>query len=252
MSHIHLVKKDNIGIIQMDRDKANPMNHEFVAALRIAFKNLLEDDRIEGVILNGKENFFSAGLDLPELYNYDEQQFDNFWRNFMELIYDMIAFDKPLVASITGHSPAGGCVLAICCDYRVMAEGKYVIGLNEIPVGLVLPRALFEIYSFWLGTRTAYQYGLEGKLVSPAQAKEIGLVDEVVVPTAVLEAAETQLKRYLQFDKKSWRITKKQMKQNLLKSITNASDFEMNAFVQQWWSEPVRTGIKHFVDKLKK
>ncbi|MCC6516999.1 MAG: enoyl-CoA hydratase/isomerase family protein, partial [Chitinophagales bacterium] len=84
MSHIHLVKKDNIGIIQMDRDKANPMNHEFVAALRIAFKNLLEDDRIDGVILNGKENFFSAGLDLPELYSYDEQQFDNFWRNFME------------------------------------------------------------------------------------------------------------------------------------------------------------------------
>ena len=83
MSHIHLIKKENIGIIQMDREKANAMNYEFVAGMRIALKNLLEDDNIQGVIINGKENFFSAGLDLPELYQYDEQQFEKFWRNFI-------------------------------------------------------------------------------------------------------------------------------------------------------------------------
>ena len=252
MSHIHLIKKDNYGIIQMDREKVNPMNYEFVAGLRIALKNFLEDDRIEGAIINGKENIFSAGLDLPELYSYDEMQFDKFWRNFMDLVFDMIAFDKPLIASINGHAPAGGCVIAICCDYRVMASGNYKIGLNEIPVGLVLPRALFEIYSYWLGTKTAYQYALEGKLMLPEHAKEIGLIDEIVPPENVLAAAEEQLKRYLQFDQNSWRISKRQMKQNLLKSITNVTEFEMNTFSQQWWSEPVRLKIKSFVDSLKK
>lgn len=58
MSHIHLIKKENYGIIQMDREKANPMNHEFVAGLRIALKNFMEDDSIKGAIINGKENFF--------------------------------------------------------------------------------------------------------------------------------------------------------------------------------------------------
>ena len=252
MSHIHLIKKENYGIIQMDREKANPMNHEFVAGLRIALKNLLEDDSIQGVIINGKENFFSAGLDLPELYGYDEKQFEKFWRNFMDFLCDLVAFDKPLIASINGHAPAGGCVIAIGCDYRVMAKGNYKIGLNEIPVGLVLPRGLFELYSFWIGTRKAYQYAMEGKLFSPEHALEIGLVDEVVDADKVLETAEAKLKHYLKFKQSSWRISKKQLKHDQLLAISTISEFEMKTFIQQWWSEPVRTIIGQFVENLKK
>lgn len=252
MSHIHLIKKENYGIIQMDREKANPMNHEFVAGLRIALKNLLEDDSIQGVIINGKENFFSAGLDIPELYTYDEKQFEKFWRNFMDLICDLLAFDKPLIASINGHSPAGGCILAIGCDYRVMADGNYKIGLNEIPVGIVVPRGVFDIYSFWIGRKLAYQYLMEGKLYSPQHAKEIGLIDEVVSADKVLEAAENKLKQYLQFDAMSWRITKRQLKHDTLKSISSISDFEMKTFLNQWWSPSVRNGMAQFIEKLKK
>lgn len=252
MSHIHLIKKENYGIIQMDREKANPMNHEFVAGLRIALKNLLEDDSIYGVIINGKENFFSAGLDIPELYTYDEQQFEKFWRNFMDLICDLLAFDKPLIASINGHSPAGGCILAIGCDYRVMAEGNFKIGLNEIPVGIVVPRGIFDVYSFWIGRKLAYQYIMEGKLYSPQHAKEIGLVDEVVAPDKVLEIAENKLKQYLQFDAMSWRITKRQLKRDVLKSMTSISDYEMSIFLKQWWSPSVRNALTQFVEKLKK
>lgn len=252
MSHIHLIKKENYGIIQMDREKANPMNYEFIAGLRIALKNLLEDDSIHGAIINGKENFFSAGLDIPELYTYDEMQFEKFWRNFMELVCDLVAFDKPLVASINGHAPAGGCILAIGCDYRVMADGKFKIGLNEIPVGIVVPRGIFDIYSFWIGRKRAYQYIMEGKLYSPEHAKEIGLVDEIVSADKVLEAAETKLKQYLKFEQNGWRMTKRQAKQDQLKSISSISDFEMNTFLNQWWSEPVRTIIGQFVENLKK
>lgn len=252
MSHIHLIKKENYGIIQMDREKANPMNHEFVAGLRIALKNFLEDDSIKGVIINGKENFFSAGLDLPELFEYDEKQFESFWKNFMDLVCDLVAFDKPLIASINGHSPAGGCILAIGCDYRVMAAGNYKIGLNEIPIGLVVPRGVFDIYSFWIGTKTAYQYLMDGKLYSPEHAKEIGLVDEVVAADKVLETAENKLKQYLKYEQNGWRITKRQLKQDQLKSISSISDFEMKTMLQQWWSEPVRSIVRQFVENLKK
>lgn len=252
MSHIHLIKKENYGIIQMDREKANPMNHEFVAGMRIALKNFTEDDSIQGAIINGKENFFSAGLDLPELYEYDEKQFESFWRNFMDLVCDLVAFDKPLVASINGHSPAGGCIIAIGCDYRIMADGKYKIGLNEIPIGLVVPRGVFDIYSFWIGRKTAYQYLMEGKLYSPEHAKEIGLVDEVVAADKVLETAENKLKQYLTYEQNGWRATKRQLKHDQLKSISSISDFEMKTMLQQWWSEPVRKIVGQFVENLKK
>ena len=252
MAHIHLIKKEDYGIIQMDRDKANPMNHEFVAELRIALKNFMEDDSIKGAIINGKENFFSAGLDLPELYTYDEQQFDRFWRNFMELVSDLIAFDKPLIASITGHAPAGGCIIAIGCDYRVMAQGNYKIGLNEIPIGLVVPRGIFDIYSFWIGTKTAFHYLMEGKLFSPEHAKEIGLVDELVPADKVLETSEIKLKQYLKFEQTGWRTTKRQLKQDLLRSVCSISEFEMKLLLKQWWSEPVRKSVGEFVAQLKK
>ncbi|MEZ5026495.1 MAG: enoyl-CoA hydratase/isomerase family protein [Chitinophagales bacterium] len=252
MSHIHLIKKDNYAIIQMDREKANPMNYEFVAGLRIALKNLLEDDSIQGAIINGKENFFSAGLDLPELYAYDEQQFEKFWKNFMELVCDLVAFDKPLIASINGHSPAGGCVLAIGCDYRVMAEGNYKIGLNEIPIGLIVPRGIFDIYSYWIGKKLAFQYLMEGKLYSPEHAKEIGLVDEVVPGENVLETAEKKLKQYLQYEQNGWRTTKRQFKREQLQSISSISDFEMKTMLRQWWSAPVRSIVEKFVENLKK
>lgn len=252
MAYIHLIKKENYGIIQMDRDKANPMNFEFVASLRIALKNLMEDDNIKGAIINGKENFFSAGLDIPELYTYDEQQFEDFWRNFMELVCDLVAFDKPLIASINGHAPAGGCIIAIGCDYRVMAEGNYKIGLNEIPIGIVVPRGIFDIYSFWIGRKRAYQYLIEGKLYSPEHAKEIGLVDELVPADKVLETAEAKLKQYLKFEQNGWRLTKRQLKHDQLKAMSSISDFEMGKFLEQWWSPSVRAVVGQFVESLKK
>ena len=252
MSHVHLIKKENYGIIQMDRDKANAMNHELVAGLRIALKNLLEDDSIHGAIINGKENFFSAGLDLPELYTYDEQQFESFWKNFMELVCDLVAFDKPLIASINGHSPAGGCIIAIGCDYRVMAEGNYKIGLNEIPIGIVVPRGIFDIYSYWIGRKTAYQYLMEGKLYSVEHAKEIGLVDDIVAADKVLETAEAKLKQYLKYEQNGWRMTKRQLKHDQLKAISSISEFEMQKFLEQWWSKPVRATVGQFLENLKK
>lgn len=252
MANVHLIKKGNYCIIQMDREKSNPMNYELVAELRIALKNLQDDNEILGAILNGKENFFSAGLDIPELFTYDEKQFDKFWHNFMDLIADIIAFDKPLVASITGHAPAGGCILAMGCDYRVMAEGNYKIGLNEIPVGIVVPRGIFDLYSFWIGRKTAYQYLMEGKLYSPEHAQQIGLVDELSPKENILEQAEAQLKKYLQYNQNGWRQTKRQLRYDLLESMHSITDFDMKIFQQQWWHSETRAIMQGFIDKLKK
>src|SRR5690606_32452196 len=107
------------------------------------------------------------GLDLITLFEYDEAKIHEFWESFIALIYDLAAFPKPSIAAITGHSPAGGCVLALCCDHRVMAEGDYIIGLNEVPVGIIVPQCIFELYSFWLGSARASKFLLEGKLLAP-------------------------------------------------------------------------------------
>lgn len=252
MSHVTVIPRENYAILQLSRGKSNPINHDFVKALRTTLRSLLDDRSVKGVVLNGNPGFFSVGLDLPELYSYDEAGFAAFWSDFMALISDMVAFDKPIVAAVTGHAPAGGCILAIGCDYRVMAEGNYKIGLNEIPVGLVVPAPIFHLYAFWIGQRLAYQYLMEGKLYQPEQAREIGLVDEVVSGDAVLQTAELKLQQYLRFNEQSWRLTKQQLKRELLKVMASISEADMKIFQAQWWSPEVRLILEQFAENLKK
>lgn len=252
MTFIKIEKKAKYAIIQMDRGKSNPINQQFVDELIEALNQLLADETVLGAIVVGKEHFFSAGLDIPELYSYDEATFDKFWRSFLQLITLMSKFNKPMVAAITGHAPAGGCIIANACDYRVMAVGNYKIGLNEIPVGIVVPRGVYAQYSMWIGTRNAYQYLMEGKLYSPEHAQQIGLIDELVPLDKVLETAETKLKQYLQYEPSGWRMTKTQLRKSVVDTMESLSEEEMQLFQQQWWSKPVRSILGAFIEKLKK
>ena len=149
MQTLQIQEKEGYAILQLDRGRANPINQLMVDELLSALADIESNDTLNGLIITGKPNFFTAGLDIVELYNYDDEAMAKFWDDFMMLIHKLVAFKKPLIASITGHSPAGGCVIAICCDYRVMAKGKYTIGLNEIPVGITVPNSIFQLYAQW-------------------------------------------------------------------------------------------------------
>ena len=92
-----------------------------------------------GLLLSGGPKVFSAGLDVPHLLALDAPALRAAWESFFHAARALAGSPVPVVAAINGHAPAGGCVLALCCDYRVMAAGAYRIGLNETQVGLVAP-----------------------------------------------------------------------------------------------------------------
>ncbi len=252
MKYIDTTIKDNYIIAQLNRGSSNPINEEMVEDLITLLNIVKEDDSKEGLILTGKPNFFSAGLDIVELYDYDKTQFEAFWNRFIKMMHEFVAFPKPFIAAITGHSPAGGCVMAIGCDYRVMAEGKYKIGLNEIPVGIIVPTSIYETYAHWVGTRNAYQYIMEGRLMDGKEALKIGLIDELVDPKEVLIRAEEKMKTYLSFEQNAWKKTKRNLRSSLIdvSSPKNMSGVEES--LEQWWSPTVRGMLKSFVERLKK
>src|SRR5690606_7927340 len=199
--HFKTQVTDHICTIQLDRGKSNAMHLEMIAELRQLLAQQKSDPAIEAIVLQGKEGFFSSGLDLITLFEYDEHNSRAFWADFMALIYDLAAFPKPAIAAIPGHSPAGGCVLALCCDHRIMVEGAYIIGLNEVPVGIIVPHSIFELYSFWLGNAQATKFLLEGKLLTPGEALQSGLIDEIVPFNRIQTAASRKAKQYMQFNK---------------------------------------------------
>lgn len=252
MNTIEVSIKDGLAIITLNRGKSNSMNREMVTELSDMLHNIENDANIGGVLITGKEHFFSAGLDLIELYNYSEEEAKDFWHVFLNFVAKITAFRKPLVAAINGHSPAGGCVIALACDARVMAEGKYIIGLNEVPVGIIVPNSIFNLYAFWLGKANATRNLLEGKLFNPEEALNVGLVDELVKPESILTAAERKVRKYMAFERNTWQQSKINIRRELIASTGADQSADLEIMLKQWWAPSTRAILKTIIDSLQK
>lgn len=214
-------------VLQFQRGTANTLNQTMVDELRTFFQSAQADTEIGGVILTGKHPFFCAGVDLLEVFYYDSDAIRHFWGSFLQLAAEMVAFSKPLIAAITGHSPAGGCIMACACDYRVMTTGdKFQIGLNEMAVGIAPRESILYLYAFWIGERKAYQYLLEGRMLSGQEAFEDGLVDELVAAEDTLPRAIAKMEQYLKLPPNAFQQTKKALKAQLVAHLNR--DFEQN------------------------
>lgn len=252
MNTIKVTIKDRLAIITLNRGKSNALNREMITELTDMFENISADHNIGGVMITGQEKFFSAGLDLMELYHYDAAEVKSFWELFFKFAATLIAFKKPLVAAINGHSPAGGCVIALTCDARVMAEGKFIIGLNEVPVGIIVPHSIFQIYSHWIGKANATTSLLEGKLFSPEEALQIGLVDELVNADSILTAAERRVRKYMAFESNTWQQSKLNIRKELIAATTADHSEVLSLMLEQWWSPNTRNILETIINNLQK
>ena len=243
---------NDYSILQLNRGTANPINLKMMEELSVFFEEIENDELISGVILTGKQGIFTGGIDVVELYSLNKEESYNFWKKFVELATQLTAFSKPLVAAISGHSPAGGCVLACCADFRLMSDRSfYKIGLNEIPVGIVVPERILNLYSFWIGKRKAYQNLMEGKLMSPQEAFEIGLIDELCEDEELLSRAKLQIEKYLQLPRKTWRMSKLNLRKSLIASMSVDFETSYGAAMEQFWSPENRKAMGKLVEKLK-
>ena len=241
MNNINVTIKDRLALITLNRGKSNALNGEMITELTDMLHHIENDANIGGVIITGRENFFSAGLDLIELYRYNEEEIKSFWHLFLDFTAKITAFKKPMVAAINGHSPAGGCVIALACDARVMAEGKFIIGLNEVPVGIIVPDSIFHLYAFWLGKANASRSLLEGKLFSPEEALQVGLVDELVNPASIMTAAERKIRKYMALEPNTWQQSKLNIRKELIAATAVDQQETLEAVLAQWWAPSTGT-----------
>ena len=252
MNTLKIIKKENYAILQLDRGKANAINVEMMNDVIQAMDELEKDKDARGVILTGKAPIFSVGLDVKELLMLDQKGTDIFFTTFGKMILKMARFPKLMVAAINGHCPAGGCVMAICCDYRVMGEGPYTIGLNEVPVGIMIRPFIFELYAFWIGKRQAYHNFLEGKLCTPAEAKAQGLVDGTAPMEEVQERAEKQLKKWLALDHDTLIGVKNNIRLPMITSMMEQSKMDGLVDVNEhFWKPTSRETLMKVIMALK-
>ena len=135
---VQIIEHGAVRELRLNRPPVNALSPDLIVGLRKAIQGA-PGDGARALVLSGAPGRFSGGLDVPLLLGLDRAEMAALWRAFYGLLGAIAASPVPIAAAITGHAPAGGTVLALFCDWRIMAEGDYRVGLNEVQVGIPLP-----------------------------------------------------------------------------------------------------------------
>lgn len=182
----------NIRELRLARPPVNALNLELLRALAAAV-GAAQDDA--ALIISGQPGLFTAGLDVRAMLALDRdavsQVFVELWRVQRAIACSPV----PVIFALTGHSPAGGTVLAIHGDYRVMAQGDFKLGLNEVQVGLMPGGPIHGAFRRLVGGH-ATQLLTRAALIDPATALRVGLVDELCDASQVTARALEVAREY--------------------------------------------------------
>ncbi|XP_035303498.1 enoyl-CoA delta isomerase 1, mitochondrial isoform X3 [Cricetulus griseus] len=188
-----------IAVMKFRNPPVNSLSLEFLTEFVISLEKLENDKTFRGVILTSDlPGIFSAGLDLREMYGRNPAHYAEFWKAVQELWLRLYMSKLMLVSAINGASPAGGCLIALTSDYRIMADNpKYIIGLNESLLGIIAPFWLKDTFVNTIGHRAAERALQLGMLFPPAEALKVGVVDEVVPEDQIHSKARSVMAQWL-------------------------------------------------------
>ena len=255
---IEVINHGPIRELRLARPPVNALDTELCRALIAAVTVAMTDD-VHGIVLSGSERIFTGGMDVPHLLSHgdDKRKLMDSWQAFFGAARVLAESRVPVVAALTGHSPAGGCVLALCCDYRVMArsadpEKPYVIGLNEVQVGLVAPEGIQRLMRRVVGHHRAGVLLTGGQLVSAERALEIGLVDELADSAPqVVERAIGWLRAQLKLPAQPMLQTRAIARADLHEAM-QAEHIQLERFVEAWFSPDAQGALQALAARLGK
>uniref|UniRef100_A0AAV1UNK3 Enoyl-CoA delta isomerase 1, mitochondrial n=1 Tax=Peronospora matthiolae TaxID=2874970 RepID=A0AAV1UNK3_9STRA len=246
-------KKDKHAIVRLHRPPVNSLNTALIQELDATIQQLEDDKSMRGIILaSSNQKVFSAGLDIMEMYQPHPSKVSTFWTSLQDLYLRLYTTRLAAVAAIEGHSPAGGCLLAMCCDYRIMTSGKPLIGLNETQLGIVAPSWFRDTFVNTIGHREAEKMLGLGLQVDATKAQSIGLVDEAVALEEVLPRAEAAMAKWLAIPDMARVQTKLLMRQETADRLLAVREKDLEAFTNFVQTDNVQKFLGSYLASLRK
>src|SRR5450432_3142857 len=248
---LETIRHDAIVELRLARPPVNALDPELVRQLRAAVESAPAQGA-RGLMLSGRPGMFSAGLDVPALLQLDREELVAFWKDFFGLCATLASSPIPVVAAIGGHSPAGGAVLSIFCDYRVMARSSdpakpFRIGLNEVQVGLSVPECIQIALRRLIGGYRAERLMVSGSMLDSEQALAIGFVDELAEAEHVVARSLQWLQALLKLPPQAMSTTRLLCRSDLIDIFTDPAKLSVEEFAEGWFGAETQATLKALV-----
>jgi len=245
MEYISTHEQGGIGTLALNRGKVNALIDEPIEEMHKALNEYEANPEIKVVIVTGKKKFFSFGFDVSEFLSYSKEAFTNYLIKFTDLYTYMFMYPKPIVAALNGHTIAGGCMLALACDRRIMVSGKARISLNEIAFGSSVFAGSTEMLRFWVGDKNATEVLYSGAMYSAEEAETLGLIDQAVTeenltPVAMAKAMELG-KKY----NPAFAGIKSLLRRSIVEDMKSRERKSIVEFVEIWYSDHTWENLKN-------
>ncbi|HEY2396754.1 MAG TPA: enoyl-CoA hydratase/isomerase family protein [Rudaea sp.] len=253
---LETIRHDAVVELRLARPPVNALDPHLVAALRSAI-DAAPSQAARAIVMSGRPGMYSGGLDVPALLQLDQATLKQFLRDFFELCGAIACSPIPIVAAITGHSPAGGAVLSIFCDYRVMARSvdpakPFCIGLNEVQVGLSVPALIQSGLKRLVGAHRAERLMVAGTMLEGEEALRIGFIDELVDVDQVVPHALDWLQNLLNLPPQAMSTTRRLARRDLTETFADPRTWLLDDFSAAWFSDETQSVLKTLVARLKK
>lgn len=243
--------KTGIATVTLQRPPVNSLNLELLSDIRYNLTELGKN-KSRGAIITSAFKTFSAGLDITEMYKPDIERASKFWNTLQDVYEVLYGSAYPTVAVINGPAPAGGCLLSMCCEYRVMVPNS-IIGLNETQLGIVAPPWFASTMENIIGKRQTELALTTGRLFSTDEALKVGLIDEVVQDKDEgLQKANAFLGKFARISPFARNVSKQTIRGETLKRMSKDRENDLKRFIQVITQDAVQKGLGLYIESLKK
>ncbi|XP_063623821.1 enoyl-CoA delta isomerase 1, mitochondrial-like [Cydia splendana] len=241
-----------IAVMTLQRAPVNSLNLDLLQAISKALDDVAKNKPKGMILTSALPTVFSAGVDITEMYKPDVQRLQQYGNNFQDVWIKLFGFPFATAAAINGHAPAGGCLLAMACEYRVMVSGKYTIGLNETALGIVANDWFMDTMCHTIGIRNTELALTTGKMFAVDEALEIGLIDEAASDKAdAIDKCKKFIKRFDKIPPSARNATKLNIRRGPLANIEKNRKREIAEMLEFVLKPEVQQGLEEYMQKLK-
>lgn len=243
-------RSQGLAVLRLDKPRGNAIDDALARELGRAADELALDDSVRGVLLaSAHPKLFCPGLDLVALVEHDRAAMEAFMLAFARSIWALYGLRKPVVAAVNGAAVAGGCILALTADHRLLRRGA-AIGLNEVRVGVPLPWSVTLLLRASVPAPALGRIALLGRNFRDEEAVAVGLAHEVAPPEGFESLCLERLAEFAEKDAFALGATKAWLREPELREMRAHEAHRLGEFLDGWFAPATRERIRATVAGL--